>query len=1509
MNQSSRFRNIDNIQEKVSNKNEPIILGNAFQESKVYDGLVKINNFPFDTIYFGSSYKISKNKTFKPKSKMLFVSPYIGIASLFVVNHELYSDNSPEGFEITNIDRHEYHTPINKLKSQDKFEYIHATVRGGGHSAPGSISFNPPKGYIYSIDVSKYKDKIYCYPQHEKEGKMFLICDDNIRFDDRLEHTVKEVYVKYIISEKDDIIDEEPLLGMECFIPNTKIFKIIENSQCINVYQGDYFGKLNPEIMIKEEYNMNYPDRFKIHAIIQETSIPDGDMKKIENLKYNKAYFASPIKYEKGINLSRPLFITPFKGIASIFCLPRDPKLRVIKMGIPRGNYNLDYEEWSLPDDQLMNPLNDVHVRVEGMPNIPLHDSVCHGYIHEIDLSKYRDNIYIKPWMSGRDREFIISGIDHVDFTDIIHHTITAHIKGYPSRKQITQEGVTKINHPLLKTAKSIADKIKRKVDQDRREPTGNQNCQLCTWCAEANFRGIDALPRPVYSPRDPALNIIGETIVMNPVRKSFSSYDNLLESIQELASDSRSPNARFYCHVNWKDSEGGHEFLILKIDNNLYIMDSQYGKIINLETDDEYFTDINYDNSYIARLDNKEFNKSLFDKYNDPSQTIPWDEELDIKYMRDNGMIKEEYNMSDFVRDPSSFLRVFTEANEASKKLRKDSRQFIKDTYNSNDRKNMSNKERNRVKKFLKDNDYDPKTKTIKTDIKDKNGKNVRVKFNTKMPDLYRTGDVVEDNDPTGFSTFDDPTVILGKSMIKRKPVVSNGILKHEEGHIAKRVFDNRKFSKEERVARGLIRSNQNTRHEHDQDPEEFAVDLYSEKHNKYAKKYPVKFLNTLLQKDILALKKTKLKINKNKLMIKASIENFSAEDILEALVDAIETNEDAKEYVKGDPDTLNAIDEQNKRLRDIHEKIASISDDSEARGEYTTRMASEMDRTLTDFKRILDNGIKLRKQFVQHMIKEYDISYDECVEIIQEMYSNPDFIMDEIFGESGDDIDTSDPKVRQLTFEELVNFDEKGKITESGDLHDFGRDVNPEEHDRDPISIGIDDNDIHNEYNQKDIDTLNELIASEQSAIGEYLDAAKNTNVDILRRLYSDIGDEERFHSEQLMFAKASITGEKYEPRDPEVKKEYEELLAMGMDEETAMTTAIDKTNFMGKDDGDDSDIEELDLDISMIEESFHYFCTNDNLLQTICEYSLDNYNDELSKQLNIFAESALYLEAVDNVLSQKNSRGPISLLFNGIMSIIKFVKNLIYKFKDFVKKILIKHNRMHQWLKNNGIKGIFQNGVYLYFYSPDKGSVKQCITHATNEAINYTDLLYNIIVDIGKKVGFNVSHDNRITINRNIRYSSVEQGIDIINKVVMTKTKIVVTGANEQDLKEVFFGDVNNGVSIYKTLENLAARMNIISNAAEMLVNNMKDLEKNTNSIYYKNKKLYDWGINNMRQVINGFKLYMKALSSDMSQVMKLNKDILEKTHPSKNNNNSKSNNDQSSTNNNGEINQSW
>ncbi len=192
-----------------------------------------------------------------------------------------------------------------------------------------------------------------------------------------------------------------------------------------------------------------------------------------------------------------------------------------------------------------------------------------------------------------------------------------------------------------LKQAKEIVKKIAKKVKEDEKPPCGNQNCQLCTWCVEAQFRDIDALPRPVYSPRDPALAIKGETIVKDPKRISIQTgYDDMLDYLMEPVANV----ARFYCHVNWNNSTGGHEFIILKIGKqNFYIVDAQAGIVEPLSDTSNYFNDINFANSFICRLDNHDFNKELFEKYNDPKSLVPWDGRLDIPYMLEHGMLSEE--------------------------------------------------------------------------------------------------------------------------------------------------------------------------------------------------------------------------------------------------------------------------------------------------------------------------------------------------------------------------------------------------------------------------------------------------------------------------------------------------------------------------------------------------------------------------------------------------------------------------------------------------------------------------------------------------------------------------------------------------------------------------------------------------------------------------------------------------------------------------------------------------
>lgn len=163
----------------------------------------------------------------------------------------------------------------------------------------------------------------------------------------------------------------------------------------------------------------------------------------------------------------------------------------------------------------------------------------------------------------------------------------------------------------------------------------GNQNCQLCTWCAEMQLRGEDILPRPIYSPRDKALTIDGYRIVQSSAKINMKSKDNVSAVVTEAGNGSR-----FYAHVNWKGSTGGHEFIITNINGKVYILDAQAGVLseISSKCADKYF-DINYGNSFLVRMDDKKINRSIL-QYNDKKYLIPWDDEKDIAYMKTHHML-----------------------------------------------------------------------------------------------------------------------------------------------------------------------------------------------------------------------------------------------------------------------------------------------------------------------------------------------------------------------------------------------------------------------------------------------------------------------------------------------------------------------------------------------------------------------------------------------------------------------------------------------------------------------------------------------------------------------------------------------------------------------------------------------------------------------------------------------------------------------------------------------------
>ena len=392
-------------------------------------------------------------------------------------------------------------------------------------------------------------------------------------------------------------------------------------------YTEAYDAVTGKEIPIDHAYTMD--EMREITLSITEDANP-GKLMKVSPPDSKYVYFGSPKNYMPEIKLDRPLFVTPYKSIASIF-IWNDMELQ---NRIPKGSYNCQYEEWlKFNKKESGRCLKDVHVYVEGYPDLEPYEIKQTGYVHQILTHNWNDNYYRYPWMDASKEWLIVNDNGNVEFDDVTECEITYHISGKPGYDKLGP-GQGSLYQFVKNAIKLIHDKYKK----DQIDPIGNQNCLLCTWCFEARIRGLDVLPRPVYSPRDDVLEIPGNQIV-------FSSRQIKLKNYTDLASEitGAGDGCRFYVHVNWKDSKGGHEFIIMRIGGKNFIIDPQQGKIEPLTKSHNYVSDINYDNSYIVQLSGKKFNRNLFDKWNDESTVLPWDPEKDIPYMLKEGMITKE--------------------------------------------------------------------------------------------------------------------------------------------------------------------------------------------------------------------------------------------------------------------------------------------------------------------------------------------------------------------------------------------------------------------------------------------------------------------------------------------------------------------------------------------------------------------------------------------------------------------------------------------------------------------------------------------------------------------------------------------------------------------------------------------------------------------------------------------------------------------------------------------------
>lgn len=385
----------------------------------------------------------------------------------------------------------------------------------------------------------------------------------------------------------------------------SKTYKI--NESVIN----DYFIEGNIISKIKNALKIDTNTKFNIH----KASISDF------NKFYNNNDFFIESLFDKESDLT-------------------DEKAQIIANNIASINISIKYKtvDIYLIKNSLLNNKYDLHKSNK-------FNDKSYSIVFPLNLFRSNEHYYVKELFHAR------------YFNDVIDNREYREVKmGYHKMSPQVQwladiDNNHKINESVIfESAYSkyyIKNQVKRiaeKVKKDKKDPTGNQNCMLCTWCMEAWFRGYDILPRPVYSPADKIFDFEGYDIIKRPTKITINDKNDIKKFV--LAAGDRS---RFYVHFKWKNGNGGHEFLLINIHDEIYLIDAQsniFEKITSPKVS-SYFRDVDYEKSFIVRADDKEINTSML-KYNDmePKEFTP----EDMKYIHDNDLIKKEYTMESII-------------------------------------------------------------------------------------------------------------------------------------------------------------------------------------------------------------------------------------------------------------------------------------------------------------------------------------------------------------------------------------------------------------------------------------------------------------------------------------------------------------------------------------------------------------------------------------------------------------------------------------------------------------------------------------------------------------------------------------------------------------------------------------------------------------------------------------------------------------------------------------------
>ena len=128
----------------------------VYNESSVLKFPKKVNNVPFDIMYFGSNIDFG-NESIKLDHNELFLTPYIGLASIFITDRKEYFKPLPKDRpHNTNIGYDEW--GLSPAELQKPLKEVHVSLDDIPNVTPFEFDYT---GYIYAIDVSQYKNNLY----------------------------------------------------------------------------------------------------------------------------------------------------------------------------------------------------------------------------------------------------------------------------------------------------------------------------------------------------------------------------------------------------------------------------------------------------------------------------------------------------------------------------------------------------------------------------------------------------------------------------------------------------------------------------------------------------------------------------------------------------------------------------------------------------------------------------------------------------------------------------------------------------------------------------------------------------------------------------------------------------------------------------------------------------------------------------------------------------------------------------------------------------------------------------------------------------------------------------------------------------------------------------------------------------------------------------------------------------------------------------------------------------